>query len=71
MSMICQASWNADDTVIFCYDSSSRELSDKLNHDLLAVAKWLNDHKLTLNLRVEKTKCMLIGSNRKLESKVA
>ena len=32
------------------------------------MAKWLNDHKLTLN--IEKTKCMLVGSNRKLESKV-
>ena len=29
---------------------------------------WLHDHKLTLNL--DKTKCMLIGSNRKRESKV-
>ena len=35
---------------------------------MLAVAKWLNDHKLTLN--IEKTKCMLVGSNRKLESKM-
>ena len=65
----CCASLYADDTVIYCYGSSSQELSDKLNRDLLAVAKWLNDHKLTLNL--EKTKCMLVGSNRKLESKMA
>ena len=54
--------------MIYCYGSSSQELSDKLNRDLLAVAKWLNDHKLTLNL--EKTKCMLVGSNTKLESKM-
>ena len=47
----------------------AKELSEKLNGDLLAVAKWLNDHKLTLNL--EKTKCMLVGSNRRLESKMA
>ena len=33
------------------------------------MTKWLNEHKLTLNL--DKTKCMLIGSNRKPESKVA
>ena len=46
---------------------SSKKLSDKLNHDLLGVAKWLHDHKLTLNL--DKTKCMLIGGNRKRESK--
>ena len=65
----CQASLYADDTVIYYYGSSSQELTDKVNQDLLAVAKWLNEHKLTLNL--DKTKCMLIGSNRKLESKVA
>ena len=45
-----------------------RELSEKLNRDLLTVAQWMNEHKLTLNL--EKTKCILIGSNRKPESKV-
>ena len=50
------------------YGTSSKELSDKLNNDLVGVAKWLHDHKLTLNL--DKTKCMLIGSNRKRESKV-
>ena len=55
--------------VIYCYGSSSQELIDKLNRDLLVLAKWLNEHKVTLNL--DKTKCMLIGSNRKLESKVA
>ena len=54
--------------VIYCYGSSSRELSEKLNRDLLTVAQWMNEHKLTLNL--EKTKCILIGSNRKPESKV-
>ena len=33
------------------------------------MAKWLNEHKLTLNL--DKTKCMLIGSNKKLQRKIA
>ena len=55
--------------MIYFYGSSSQELSEKLNRDLLAITKWLNDHKLTLNL--EKTKCMLVGSNRKLERKMA
>ena len=59
----CCTSLQADDTVIYCYGTSSKELSDKLNNDLLGVAKWLHDHKLTLNL--DKTKCMLIGSNKK------
>ena len=65
----CNASLYADDTVIYFYSSSSQELSDNLDHDLLAIAKWLNNHKLTLNL--EKTKCMLVGSNMKLERKMA
>ena len=65
----CYASLYADDTVIYCYGTSSKELSEKLNNDLLGVAKWLHDHKLTLNL--DKPKCMLIGSNRKRDSKVA
>ena len=47
---------------------TTQELTDWLNQDFLAVAKWLNEHKLTLNL--DKTKCMLIGSNGKIESKV-
>ena len=64
----CYASLYANGTVIYCYGTSSKELSDMLNNDLLGVAKWLHDHKLTLNL--DKTKCMLIGSNRKRESKV-
>ena len=57
------ASLYADDTVIYCYGSSSQELTDKLNQDLVAVAKWLNEHKLTLNL--DKTKCMLIAELRR------
>ena len=65
----CNASLYADDTMIYFYSSSSQELSDNLDRDLLAIAKWLNNHKLTLNL--EKTKCMLVGSNRKLERKMA
>ena len=34
----CQASLYADDTVIYGYGSSSQELTEKLNQDLLAVA---------------------------------
>ena len=65
----CHASLYSDDTVIYCYGSSSQESTDKLKQDLQAVAKWLNEHKFTLN--PDKTKCMLVSSNRKLESKVA
>ena len=56
----CHESLYADDTVIYWYGSSSQELSDKLNQDLLVVATWLSEHKFTLNL--DKTKCMLVGN---------
>ena len=54
----------ADDTVIYCYNSNLQDLEKELNEDLLIIAKWLNDNKLTINL--EKTKCMHIDSNCKL-----
>ena len=61
-STICQAS----NVPVKCHSTqTTQELTDWLN---LVVAKWLNEHKLTLNL--DKTKCMLIGSNGKIESKV-
>jgi len=43
----CYASLYVEDTVIDCCGTSLKELSDKLNNDLLGVAKWLHDHKLT------------------------
>ena len=66
----CSVSLYADDTVIYCYGTTSQELSENLNKNLFIVAMWLNNHKLTLNL--EKTKCIIIGStcSRKSESKV-
>ena len=54
----------ADDTVLYCFSKDPRLLEDKLNEDLLMVAYWLRENKLTLNL--DKTKSMIIGSNRKL-----
>ena len=60
----CEMSLYADDTVLYCYNTNLQELERQLNEDLLIIAKWLNEHKLTLNL--DKTKSMLIGSNRKL-----
>ena len=39
-------------------------MESALNEDLLAIANWLNDNKLTLN--VNKTKSMLIGSDFKI-----
>ena len=54
----------ADDTVLYCSSKDPRLLEDELNEDLLMVASWLHENKLTLN--VVKTKSKIIGSNRKL-----
>ena len=54
----------ADDMVLYCFSKDPRLLEDKLNEDLLMVAYWLRENKLTLNL--DKTKSTIIGSNRKL-----
>lgn len=54
----------ADDTVLYCFSKDPRLLEDKLNEDPLMVAYWLSENKLNLNL--DKTKSMIIGSNRKL-----
>ena len=54
----------ADDAVLYCYDSNPAGLECALNANLHAIASWLNDNKLTLN--VDKTKAMLIGSDSKL-----
>ena len=54
----------ADDAVLYCYDSNPAGLECALNADLHAIASWLNDNKLTLN--VDKTKAMLISSDSKL-----
>ena len=40
----------ADDTALYCSAKSFTDLQQMLNEDLACVAKWLNDHKLTLNV---------------------
>ena len=50
----------ADDTILYCFSKDPRLLEDKLNEDLLMVAYWLRENKLTLNL--DKTKSMIIGT---------
>jgi hypothetical protein len=54
----------SDSTVLYCYASDVNDLEINLNEDLLKLAIWLNENKLTLNLN--KTRSMIIGSDRKL-----
>ena len=61
----CNISLYADDTVLYCFSSSISDLRESLNMDLIRIASWLNDNKLSLNL--DKSRCMLIGSSRNLK----
>ena len=65
----CSVSLYADDTVLYCYSSNIKDLENALNEDLSRIALWLNQNKLTLN--IEKTKSMLIGSDRKFRAPAA
>lgn len=56
----------ADDTALYCSSESAYRLQTILNHDLDRLAQWLFEHKLTVN--VSKSKFMLIGGNKKLNS---
>ena len=49
----CKVSIYADDTILYCFFSSTVILEDSLNADLTVVAEWLNMNKLRLNF--EKT----------------
>ena len=56
----------ADDTAMYCSADSANALQAMLNQDLDSLAKWLYDHKLSLN--ISKSKFMIIGGRRKLNS---
>ena len=60
----CNISLYADDTVLHCFSSIISDLQESLNSDLIRIANWLNHNKLSLNL--DKSRCMLIGSSRKI-----
>ena len=62
----CEVSLFADDTAIYCSTSTVDELEMKLNEDLTNIRKWLDMHKLTLN--VAKSKLMIIGGHQRLKN---
>ena len=65
----CSVSLYVDDTVFYCFSSNIKDLENALHEDLSRIAPWLNRSKLTLN--IEKTKTMLIDSDRKLRAATA
>ena len=59
----CKVILYADDTAIIYSDKQKAQIEKHLNNDMEIVKTWLDENKLTLN--VKKTKSMLIG-NKKL-----
>lgn len=62
----CKVMLYADDTVLYYSSSMVSDVETKLNEDLENITVWFNNHFLTLN--AEKSKFVLIGSSRKLNS---
>ena len=56
----------ADDMAFYCSETSATDLQRKLNYDLQSISSWLQEHKLTLNIK--KSKFMIIGSQVKLKN---
>ena len=57
----------ADDTAIFCRGKSCSLVQKELQLALNKILAWIDDNRLTLN--VKKTKCMLIGTHSKVKNK--
>ena len=62
----CRVIMYADDTVIYFCGKYCREVEYHLNIDLANLAEWFNSNYLTLN--ISKSKFVLFGSNRKLQT---
>ena len=60
----CNVILYADDTAIIYSDKQKAQIEKHLNNDMEIVKTWLDENKLTLN--VKKTKSMLIGNNKLL-----
>ena len=63
LAKTCKVILYADDTAIIYSDKQKEQIEKHLNDDMAIVKTWLDENKLTLN--VKKTKSMLIG-NKKL-----
>ena len=62
----CKVTMYADDTVLYFSSSTLSGLEENLNADLEILCRYLNDNLLTLN--AEKSKFVIFGSTRKLNS---
>ena len=55
----------ADNTVLYVDDKEVSTIQAKLNKDIDAVADWLDDNELIINLKKRKTESLLFGTAKK------
>ena len=56
----------ADTTVLYVADKNLEIIQNKLNQDIDAVANWLDENELIINLKKEKTESLLFGTAKRL-----
>lgn len=64
---LCDLLMQADDMVIFVSEHLAKEIRKSLSSDFRAMADWMTEIKLILNLKKDKTECMLFGMNIKFQ----
>lgn len=57
---------HADDTVFYVADKNLEIIQNKFNQDIDAVANWLDQNELIINLKKEKTESLLFGTAKRL-----
>ena len=56
----------ADDTVIYVADRDVAVINSKLTKDMDAIAKWLDQNALIINLKKGKTESLLFGTSQRI-----
>ena len=56
----------ADDTILFYSHKNMNDIQEGLDKDMNAVASWLNQNQLVINLNKGKTESMIFGTSQKL-----
>ena len=56
----------ADDTVIYVADKDVAVINSKLTKDMDAIAKWLDENALIINLKKGKTESLLFGTSQRI-----
>ena len=56
----------ADDTILFYSHKNMNDIQEGLDKDMNAVASWLNQNQLVINLNRGKTESMIFGTSQKL-----